>query len=240
MEELVRLSKLMTQRGLCSRREADVYISHGWVKVDGEVIDTLGTKILPSQNIELQNKAAAAQNAKQTIILNKPYGYVSSQPEKEYVAAISLVTLDNYVGAYKPKSLSLHGMAPAGRLDIDSHGLIVFTQDGRVARKLIGPDTVIEKEYIVEVAGEITEPILKTLTHGLELDGKALKPAKVTRLQKNNLRIVLTEGKKRQIRHMIEQVDLEVCKLKRVRIGNVVLEDLPLGKWRFLNEGESF
>ncbi len=230
----------MTQRGLCSRREADVYISHGWVKVDGEVIDTLGTKILPSQNIELQNKAAAAQNAKQTVILNKPYGYVSGQPEKEYVAAISLVTLDNYVGAYKPKGLNLHGMAPAGRLDIDSHGLIIFTQDGRVARKLIGPDTVIEKEYIVEVAGEITEPILKTLTQGLELDGKALKPAKVTRLQKNNLRIVLTEGKKRQIRRMIEQVDLEVRKLKRVRIGNVVLGDLPLGKWRFLNEGESF
>ena len=132
------------------------------------------------------------------------------------------------------------GMAPAGRLDIDSTGLLVLTQDGRVAKQLIGEDSAVDKEYLVRVLGHLTEKNLALLNHGLSLDGAALKPAQVSWQNKDQLRFVLMEGKKRQIRRMCELVGLKVIGLKRIRIGRVVLGDLPLGQWRYLRENEQF
>ena len=148
MSEPVRLSKLMAHRGLCSRREADRYIEQGLVLVDGVVIDVLGTRVSPNQDIELKPAAQKAQAARHTILLNKPLGYVSNLPEDGYQAATELIQPENHTGSGDPM-LSWVGMAPAGRLDIDSQGLLVLTQDGRVARKLIGADSTVEKEYLI-------------------------------------------------------------------------------------------
>jgi len=123
-------------------------------------------------------------------------------------------------------------------LDIDSTGLLVLTQDGRVARQLIGENSTIEKEYLVRVEGELSEAGLKKLNHGLELDGVKLKPAKVSWQNEDQLRFVLREGRKRQIRRMCELVGLNVVGLKRVRIGSVSLGKLPLGQWRYLRPNE--
>ena len=117
---------------------------------------------------------------------------------------------------------------------------MVFTQDGRIARALIGPDGGVEKEYLVRLAGSIDETTLALLRHGLALDGRQLKPATVDRLNADQLRMVLREGRKRQIRRMCEQVGLRVRGLKRVRIGRVLLADLPEGKWRYLGSDERF
>jgi 23S rRNA pseudouridine2604 synthase len=134
----------------------------------------------------------------------------------------------------------LRGLAPAGRLDIDSTGLIVFTQDGRIAKRLIGSDSEVEKEYLVRVEGTLSEQDMRRLQHGLELDGVKLKPARVSWANENQLRFVLREGRKRQIRRMCEQVGLVVTALKRVRTGGVPLGKLPVGQWRYLRRDEKF
>jgi 23S rRNA pseudouridine2604 synthase len=239
MSEPVRLSKLMAHRGLCSRREADRYIEQGLVLVDGVVVDVLGTRILPEQNIELKSAAKKAQAARHTILLNKPIGYVSNLPEDGYQAATELIQPENHTGGGDP-NLSWVGFAPAGRLDIDSQGLLVLTQDGRVARKLIGADSVIEKEYLIWVEGDMGENTLDRLRDGLSLDGKRLKRAGIKKMDEYHLQFILTEGRKRQIRRMCELVDLRVTRLMRVRIGNVRLENLPVGKWRYLRQDEQF
>lgn len=250
---LVRLSKRMSELGLCSRREADEWIEKGWVLVDGERIDTLGTKVRADQRIEIDSNARAAQAAQVTILLHKPVGYVSGQAEDGYAPAATLVTRENHwSGDRSPLRFSpqhLRALAPAGRLDIDSTGLLVLTQNGRVAKQLIGEQSDIDKEYLVRVRfGERTADIerhfpaesLAKLRHGLELDGVPLKPAMVSWQNGEQLRFVLREGKKRQIRRMCELVGLEVIGLKRVRMGRVMLGALPQGEWRYLGPDESF
>ena len=242
--EKVRLSKLMSEQGLCSRREADDYIAKGWVMVDGVVVSELGTKILPTQQIALNRAAQTQQQSQVTVILHKPVGYVSGQAEDGYQPAVVLVKPDTH-WKLDPSSLRfeprhLKSLVPAGRLDIDSTGLLVLTQDGRVAKQLIGEDSDIEKEYLVRVSGKIAPDGLARLNFGLSLDGKKLKPANVSWLNDDQLRFVLKEGRKRQIRRMCELVGLKVTGLKRVRIGNVMLGKLPMGQWRYLREGEKF
>ena len=239
MSEPVRLSKLMAQRGLCSRREADRYIEQGLVLVDGVVVDVLGTRIQPDQAIELKSAAKKAQAARATILLNKPIGYVSNLPEDGYEAATELIQPENHTGPGDP-GLSWVGLAPAGRLDIDSQGLLVLTQDGRVARQLIGADSTVEKEYLIWVEGDMGEKTLDLLREGLSLDGKHLKRAGIKKMDDHHLQFTLTEGRNRQIRRMCELVDLRVTRLMRVRIGQVRLENLPVGKWRYLRPDETF
>ncbi|HUW37438.1 MAG TPA: pseudouridine synthase [Rhodocyclaceae bacterium] len=242
--EKVRVSKLMSEQGLCSRREADAYIERGWVYVDGVVVSELGFRVFPDQKITLSQAAQKNQLARVTILLNKPVGYVSAQPEPGYRPAVSLINAesrfagDRTVQRFSPAHLK--GLAPAGRLDIDSQGLLVLTQDGRIAKLLIGDDSAVEKEYLVRVAGTLPEKCLALLRHGLSLDGEALRPAKVSWQNENQLRFVLRQGKKRQIRRMCELVGLAVLGLKRVRIGSVLLGDLPEGKWRYLRPDERF
>ena len=247
--EQPRLSKVMAERGLCSRREADEWITNGWVKVNGEIIETLGTRIDPNAEIIISSYAQEHQAENVTIILHKPVGYVSGQAEDGYEPAIVLVHPDNQwpedpeLHKHNPKQFHrgmLRGLAPAGRLDIDSTGMLVLTQDGRVARHLIGEDSTVEKEYLVRVTGELTDAGMKQLNFGLSLDGEKLKPAKVSWQNEDQLRFVLREGKKRQIRRMCEMVGLQVVGLKRIRIGSVTLGKLPVGQWRYLRPEERF
>jgi 23S rRNA pseudouridine2604 synthase len=241
--EPVRLSKLMAERGLCSRREADEYIRQGLVFVDGRRISELGTKVLRNQSVTLAPQAKQNQRRLVTILLNKPVGYVSGQPEKSYRPAVELLTEANRAEGVEGPRLSrehFQGLAPAGRLDIDSQGLLVFTQDGRIAKRLTGEISRVEKEYLVRVEGRLDEKELNLLRKGLSLDGKALDPAQVEWLNEDQLRFVLVEGRKRQIRRMCETVGLAVRGLKRVRIGRVKLGRLPEGKWRYLRADEEF
>lgn len=237
----VRLSKLMAEKGLCSRREADVYIAAGLVFVDGEKVSVLGTKVSPNARVTLDSQALKSQKNLATILLNKPIGYVSAQPEPQYTPAIKLITPENQFGSSKMKLKQEHfdGLAVAGRLDIDSQGLLIFTQDGRIAKQIIGENSDIEKEYLVRVEGVLPKEKLQLLRHGLELDGKPLLPAVVEWINEDQLRFILKEGKKRQIRRMCEAVGLRVRGLKRVRVGKINLGHLPEGKWRFLEPGES-
>jgi 23S rRNA pseudouridine2604 synthase len=248
MTEPVRLSKRMSELGLCSRREADEWIARGWVRVDGTIVSELGSKVLPHQRISVERQASAEQARRVTVLLNKPVGYVSGQAEDGYKPAVTLV---NAASRWKEDKAplqfhpgQLRSLVPAGRLDIDSVGLLVLTQDGRIAKQLIGEDTSVEKEYLVRVQygkpGRLPDADLKLLNHGLSLDGKKLLPAKVRWQNEDQLSFILREGKKRQIRRMCEAVGLKVLGLKRVRIGRVVLGDLPTGQWRYLRPDEKF
>ena len=242
--EKIRISKLMSEQGLCSRREADEWIAKGWVLVDGVHVTELGTRILPTQKITVERQAQTQQSQRVTILLNKPIGFVSGQAEDGHKPASTLITAqsrwqeDKAPLVFHPRQMM--GLAPAGRLDIDSVGLIVFTQDGRVAKQLIGEDSGIEKEYLVRVAGKLSDPDLRRLNHGLSLDDRPLKPARVAWQNVDQLRFILQEGKKRQIRRMCELVGLKVLGLKRVRIGRIMLGNLPEGQWRYLAPGERF
>ena len=257
MTELIRLNKRMAELGLCSRREADDWIGKGWVKVNGEIA-VLGKPVSPMDRIEVDKLARGQQDKQVTILLHKPMGYVSGQAEDGHTPAINLIEArhqwrdDRSSIRFVPRQRM--GLAPAGRLDIDSVGLLVLTQDGRVARQLIGEDSQVEKEYLVRVqygklaAGEQQTDVqslfpadqLARLCLGLHLDGQALKPAVVDWQNPEQLRFVLKEGRKRQIRRMCEQVGLTVVGLKRVRIGRVKLGQLPVGQWRYLAPGEVF
>jgi 23S rRNA pseudouridine2604 synthase len=237
----------MAERGLASRREADEWIAAGWVRVDG-IPAVLGQRIDADQRIEIDPAAQTEQARRVTILLHKPIGYVSGQPEDGYPSAAMLISAANRwaVDAVHARFHAAHtrGLAPAGRLDIDSTGLLVLTQDGRVARQLIGEDSPVEKEYLVRVRypgpGPLPPAQLARLQLGMELDGRTLRPAKVSWANEDQLRFVLREGRKRQIRCMCEQVGLEVLGLKRVRIGQITLGPLPLGQWRYLGAHERF
>lgn len=238
-----RLSKIMAAKGLCSRREADYLIENGWVRVNGKVVDELGAKVLPTVTIDLDARAKNVLGKQVTILYHKPIGVVSGQPEGRYKAAMECLGLENQADRktstpFQPAMLK--GLAPAGRLDIDSTGLLVLTQDGRIAKQLIDANSTVEKEYLVRVEGELTDRGLEMLRFGLSLDGEALKPARVSWQNEDQLRFILNEGKKRQIRRMCEIVGLKVVGLKRVRIGRVMLGDLPVGQWRLLTPEERF
>lgn len=248
MTEPLRLSKRMSELGLCSRREADEWIARGWVRVDGKVVSELGSKVLPSQRITVERQAAAEQSKRVTILINKPVGYVSGQAEDGYTPAVALIKPENR-WADDPSAEQFHptqlrSLVPCGRLDIDSVGLLVLSQDGRIAKHLIGETTSVDKEYLVRVQytkpGKLPDSDLKKLNHGLWMDGKPLLPAKVRWQNEDQLSFTLREGKKRQIRRMCDMVGLKVVGLKRVRIGKVKLGNLPEGQWRYLSADEQF
>ena len=256
----LRLNKRMADLGLCSRREADEWIARGWVLVNGQPA-VMGQPVPPDAQVEVLPQARHQQAGQVTILLHKPVGYVSGLPEDGHESAAVLIKPQSHWrddrSGRRFEAVHTHGLAPAGRLDIDSTGLLVLTQDGRVARTLIGEDSGVEKEYLVRVhwapngpkgAGVVTQDVqavfpaerLALLRHGLSLDDQPLRPAQVDWQNPEQLRFVLREGKKRQIRRMCEQVGLHVVGLKRIRIGRVVLGNLPVGQWRYLGADEVF
>lgn len=232
-----RLSKLMSERGLCSRREAEVHIREGRVWVNGQCASNVAATFSRDCQIILQDNSNIS---KISILLHKPVGIVSAQPEPGKIPAIRLLSGERHWPTPQKSLTSAEqaGLAVCGRLDEDSRGLLLFSQDGRVAKALIGAESLIEKEYLVEVTGKITEEKLARLRFGLHLDGQALKAATVEWQAAQQLRFVLTEGKKRQIRRMCGLVGLTVVDLWRVRIGMLRLEDLPEGRWRHLTSAE--
>ncbi|WP_084397687.1 pseudouridine synthase [Henriciella aquimarina] len=234
----MRLNKWMAQLGLCSRREAEGLIAKGEVKVNGETVTEPGHKISPGETLVLGQAGAKALDDQLTAVLHKPVGYVSAQPEAGQTPAARLVTKANLVG----KAPKLPGgktlLAPLGRLDMDSRGLLLLSEDGVLAKALIGPSSGLEKEYLVTVQGQVTPQALSQLRHGLSLDGRRLKPAKVETIGAGRLRFRLKEGRNRQIRRMCELVGLLVIDLHRVRIGPLELGSLPEGKWRALTSEE--
>ena len=248
----VRINKRLADMGLCSRREADEWVEKGWVRVNGEVA-TMGQSVVPSDRVGVEREARERQDQQVTILLHKPMGYVSGQAEDGHEPAVVLVKPENHWNQDRSRTRfnfsQLKGLAPCGRLDIDSVGLLVLTQDGRVARQIIGEDSSMDKEYLVrvtfgdrdvDVQSAFPEEKLALLRHGLSLDGEALLPAQVDWQNPEQLRFVLTQGKKRQIRRMCELVGLRVVGLKRIRIGRVTLGNLPVGQWRYLASHEQF
>jgi 23S rRNA pseudouridine2604 synthase len=233
-----RVNKWLAQAGVCSRREAEALIEQGLVTIDGKAVNDVGRKIEPGQTLTLNDKASAQLGALVSVVIHKPVGLVSAQPEGAQVPAVRLVRPENLHGEIAHMPSPTLQLAPVGRLDQDSRGLLILSEDGVLAKAVIGPESKIDKEYVVTVSGKPTREAIVKLRHGLELDGRQLRPAKVTLEDTQVMRFVLTEGRNRQIRRMCELVGLEVTDLLRVRIGPVLLGDLPEGRWRPLGAAE--
>ena len=220
----MRLNKYISSLNIASRREADKLIKDGKVKVNGEII--INPAIQVAENDKIICDIENYKNEKIYIKLNKPVGYVVSNNKKEGKPI------------YKLLDEKLKKLYPVGRLDKDSKGLILFTNDGVFSRKIIGEESECEKEYYVKLEGNISDGALKKLEFGISLDGKKLKPAIVKRVSKNSFNIILKEGRNRQIRRMCEKVGFEVILLKRLRISNIYLNDLQEGKFEYLTKDE--
>jgi 23S rRNA pseudouridine2604 synthase len=232
-----RVNKWLAQAGVCSRREAEALIEAGAVLIDGRRVEDVGRKIAPGETLTLTDRGGAELGAAVSVVINKPVGIVSAQPEHGQTPAARLLTRAAMIGdgvVPSPKA----SLPPLGRLDQDSRGLLILSEDGVLAKAVIGPDSQVDKEYVVTVRGHVDRPKIARLRLGLELDGKPLKPAKVKLEDTQVLRFVLKEGRNRQIRRMCELVGLEVTDLVRVRTGPVMLGDLPEGAWRHLTKAE--
>jgi len=218
----MRLQKFLSRAGICSRRKGEEYIIAGWVKVNGKIVTELGVKVDPERDaVEVDSDAIHSDSAPIYIALNKPRGYVSSchQPNEKIV----LDLLDISERVY-----------PVGRLDKDSSGLLLLTNDGRLHHRLSHPSFNHEKEYEVTVDKPLPGGALRKLAKGLPMMGTRTRPARVKRISARQFRIVLQEGKNRQIRRMVRKVGNQVVDLKRIRIANIELASLPLGRWRHL------
>jgi len=233
-----RVNRWLAQSGVCSRREAEALIAEGRVSIDGETVTDAGRKIEPGQTLTLGEGAATKADSRVSVVINKPVGLVSAQPEHGQVPAVRLLTAANLWGGEGSAPDPRASLAPMGRLDMDSRGLLILSDDGVLAKAVIGPESDLEKEYLVRVTGTVTPRKLDQLRFGLRIDGRQLKPAKVSEVGDRQLRFILKEGRKRQIRRMCELVGLHVVDLERVRIGDVLLGDLPEGRWRPLTAEE--
>jgi 23S rRNA pseudouridine2604 synthase len=232
-----RVNKWLGQSGVCSRREAEGFIERGLISIDGQTVTDTGRKILPGQTLTLADREGPAALS---VVLHKPMGIVSAQPEAGQTPAVRLLTRAALVGESPSIPDRDTRLAPLGRLDMDSRGLLLLSDDGVLAKAIIGPESDLEKEYLVRVTGKITPEKIARLCHGLTMDGRQLKPARVSVVEGQQLRFILKEGRNRQIRRMCELVGLEVIGLKRVRMGQVMLGALPPGQWRYLAADESF
>lgn len=222
----MRLQKFISNAGYCSRRQAEKLISDGKVSVNGQIITRLGTKVDPEKDrIEIENTPLSIEKNHVYILLNKPRGYVTSCSHPGKKTVLELLNIDQRV-------------YPVGRLDKDSRGLLLLTNDGRLHLQLTHPSFDHEKEYVVTVADPISQASLNTLEKGVRIMGSQTRPARIDRISSTKFKIVLKEGRKRQIRRMVQQVGNRVTDLKRVRMANVHLGKLPEGKWRHLNETE--
>ena len=237
MTESVRLAKYLAEMLQCSRREAEQYIEGAWVLVDGVVVEEAGFRILPQQKVELLPQAVLAPVEPVTILLHCPPGIGAD-------AALQLITPENRMSNDRSglRFLKRHvvGLNPTEALEPKAGGLMVFTQDWRVARKLVDDRGKVEQEYIVEVAGELIPDGLAKLNHGLTFNRKPLAPIKVSWQNETRLRFALKAPHRGQIAHMCETVGLKVVSIKRIRIGRVPLAALPVGQWRYLLDYERF
>ena len=237
-DEPQRVNRWLAHSGVCSRREAEALIARGLISIDGVLVLDAGHKIAVGQTLTLTDAAGAGAAQVLTVILHKPVGIVSAQPEPGQVPAVRLLTRAALVGESPLIPDRDTRLAPVGRLDKDSRGLLILSEDGVVAKAVIGPASDLEKEYRVAVIGEITLAKLALLRHGLALDGRQLRPAEVSMIADQRLMIILREGRNRQIRRMCDMVGLKVVDLFRVRVGPIGLGDMAEGRWRVLTAQE--
>lgn len=223
----IRLQKYCSERGLASRRKAEEYIRNGWIKINGQVVTELGTKVDPDKDlVELCPEAKQQQTEFKYVLLNKPPGYVTNLPQKGEKEARGLLPPE------------IRGLKPVGRLDKDSEGLLMFTDDGVVVHRLTSPQFDHEKEYEVAVDKVISQEVLDKYARGIVIMGEKTKPVKVKRLKGKTYDFILREGKNRQIRRMLERFGYQVLRLKRVRIAHLRLADLKPGQQRSLTAQE--
>ncbi|MBU4186542.1 MAG: rRNA pseudouridine synthase [Proteobacteria bacterium] len=223
---LMRLQKFLSSTGFCSRRKAEEYIKDGHVKVNGEVVSELGTKIEPAIDlVEVNGKLVEAKHDLIYIALNKPQGYVASCSQKGDKIVLDLINIQDRV-------------YPIGRLDKDSTGLLILTNDGELHHRLSHPSFDHEKEYEVAVVKPISDGALRKMAKGMPMMGTKTRPADVKRISSCVFYIVLKEGKNKQIRRMVRKMGNNVVRLKRIRISNIKLGNLSEGSWRYLTEKE--
>ena len=223
----MRLNKYIATCGICSRRSAENYIICGKVKVNGKVVTNLSTKVDElNDKVEVLGKNISIEKKKVYIMLNKPKGFVTTNKEQfNRKCTLDLIK--------EPQRVF-----PIGRLDMYTEGLLLFTNDGDFANKITHPKNKIEKVYVVKVDKNITKDMIYKLENGLDIGGYITKEAKVNLLKEREFEITISEGKNRQVRKMCEAVGLKVLELKRIKLGNIKLEDLQIGKYRFLTKNE--
>lgn len=222
----IRIQKYLSEAGVCSRRKAESYVSAGRVCVNGKPVTVLGTKIDPDKDrIEVDGLQVGGSTRKIYIALNKPKGYVTSCDHPGHPLVIDLVDLPDRI-------------YPIGRLDKDTTGLLLLTNDGRLHHRLSHPSFDHEKEYEVTVQHPISDDVLQQLSKGIALKGVKTRAARVERLSGRRFRIVLKQGRNRQIRRMVRKMGHNVVRLKRIRMANVRLGNLPPGAWRHITAAE--
>ena len=223
---LMRLQKFLSQAGVCSRRLGETYILEGRVQVNGMIVSTLGARVDPdADRVRVDGKPAVLRKQMVYIALNKPSGYVTTCSQAGEPIVLDLVDVGERV-------------YPVGRLDRDSTGLLLLTNDGRIHHRLSHPSFDHEKEYEVTLAEPIFDGALQKMAAGLPMMGTRTRPAEVRRISARRFVIVLKEGRNRQIRRMVRKVGGRVTVLRRTRIANILLGDLPEGRWRHLSEAE--
>jgi pseudouridine synthase len=223
---LMRLQKFLSAAGHCSRRRGEELIVAGHVAVNGEKQVQLGSKVDPEKDrVEVDGTQLSLSRSLIYIALNKPVDFVTSCRQPTDKTVLDLVDVPQRI-------------YPVGRLDKDSTGLLILTNDGRIHHHLSHPSFDHEKEYAVTVENPISDRALSTMEKGMPLMGSKTRPAQITRVSSKGFRITLKEGKNRQIRRMVKKVGNRVVSLNRIRISGLKLGRLKKGSWRFLDEGE--
>ena len=223
-----RLNKFIASCGICSRRKADELIQSGRIKVNGEVVKDLGVKVSLEDKVELDGKTISKEEKKVYLMLNKPVGYVTTaSDEKGRKNVLDLIYED--VRVY-----------PIGRLDMYTEGLLLLTNDGDFANKLMHPKFEIDKRYVVNTDTKVTRQMLETLRNGVNIGDYVTREAKVEKIDEENISITIHEGKNRQVRRMCEAVGIKVLKLKRTNYGPLSLGELPVAKYRHLTDFELY
>lgn len=230
--ENIRLQKYIADSGITSRRKAEDLIRIGRVKVNGDIVTEMGVKISPMEDeVEVDGQLIKPEGKKFYIMLNKPSGYITSTSDDFQRPTVMELCQDVHARIY-----------PVGRLDYDTQGLLLLSNDGDFANAVMHPSNNLKKTYIVWVKGMITPEAIKKLKSGVDIGDYFTRPAQVELVgateRESNIKIIIGEGKKRQIRRMCEVVGYPVIRLKRVQIGNIMLGNLPEGKWRHLKKAE--
>ena len=225
---LERLQKLIARAGICSRREAEKLIAAGRVKVDGQIVRELGAKANLNQNISVDGKLLTFDDEKIYLMLNKPRGYVSTAHDERGRKTVLDLLGENFQGR----------VYPVGRLDLNSEGLILLTNDGDLTNALIHPRYEVSKTYRVKISGDVTEEKLDRLRAGVELDDGLTAPAEIYLLDKDLVEVTIHEGRNRQVRRMLAAVGCDVKRLRRIKFAGLTLDGLKVGKFRELTAAE--
>lgn len=221
-----RLNKYIASCGVCSRRKSDELISSGKVKVNGQVVTNLGEKVSSKDIVEVDNKLIQKEEKKVYIVLNKPRGYVTTNSD-EYNRKNVIDLIDEDVRVYS-----------IGRLDKDTEGLLLLTNDGEFSNKVMHPRNKIEKTYIVTTDTNVTNEQLEKLRNGVDIGDYITRPAKIKRIGNDKVQIIISEGKNRQVRKMCDSVGINLLNLRRIQVGNILLGNLQSGKYRYLTAKE--